>query len=394
MIEYRLEIIEARESTERRVYSASNGVIARIAVAMRISGRTRFAVAISVLLPVILAKRAAAQTVSASDLRPEDAAVFQSALAAQQDRDLPTAERDYQTLLSTSPEFLPARFNLGLVLDAEGRTADALDAFEAVQAIEPAFSAVQMFVGIENFRSGRLEAAQTALGLATQQSPDDLHSWFWLARVDFAAGKTAHGKAALDKALAISPDDASSLNLLAQYLISAQDLTGAERILLGLESRYPLVPDFHESLGSVYYLEARLDKAEEEYRTELGLDASNPQALSMLGVILLDRGQAKQAVPYLAKGLDANPRIAYLQRKMGQALLESGETEEAIAHLREATALDAQEATAHFLLWKAYNLLSRKTEAAAELDAFRKLQSETHTVAGTPATSALEGGRP
>jgi tetratricopeptide (TPR) repeat protein len=361
---------------------------------MKISGRTRFAIAIAVLLPAIMAKGAAAQTVSASDLRPGDAAVFQNALAAQQDRDLPTAERDYQTLLSTSPEFLPARFNLGLVLDAESRTADALDAFEAVQAIEPTFPAVQMFVGIENFRLGRLEAAHTALDLATQQSPDDLHSWFWLARADFADGKIAHGKEALDKALTISPDDASSLNLLAQYLISAQDLTGAERILISLESRYPRVPDFHEALGSVYYLEARLDKAEEEYRTELGLDESNPQAPSMLGVILLDRGQAKQAVPYLEKGLDANPRIAYLQRKMGQALLESGETEGAIAHLRQATALDAHEATAHFLLWKAYTLLGQKSQAAAELEAFRKLQSEPRIAAGTPAITGLQAERP
>jgi tetratricopeptide (TPR) repeat protein len=382
------------ESTERWVYSASNGAIARIVAAMRISGRTRFAIAIAVLLPATMAKGAAAQTVSASDLRPEDAAVFQNALAAQHDRDLLTAERGYQTLLSTSPEFLPARFNLGLVLDAEGRTADALDAFQAVQAIEPTFPAVQMFVGIENFRLGRLDAAHTALDLATQQSPHDLHSWFWLARADFAGGKIAHGKEALDKALTISPDDASSLNLLAQYLISAQDLTGAERILISLESRYPRVPDFHESLGSVYYLEARLDKAEEEYRTELGLDASNPQAPSMLGVILLDRGQAKQAVPYLEKGLDANPRIAYLQRKMGQALLESSETEEAIAHLREATALDAHEATAHFLLWKAYTLLGQKSQAAAELEAFRKLQSEPRIASGTPAITGLQAERP
>lgn len=368
--------------------------IARIVAAMRTSGRIQKMLAIVLLFPTVLPIELSAQSMDASNLSSDDAALFQTALAAQQNRDLPTAEKGYQALLARTPEFLPARFDLGLVFDAEGKTAEALDAFEAVQVIEPTFPAVQMFVGIENFRLGRLEAAHTALDLATQQSPDDLHSWFWLARADFADGKVAQGKEALDKALAISPDDASSLNLLAQYLISAQDLTGAERILISLETRYPRVPDFHESLGSVYYLEARLDKAEEEYRTELGLDPSNPQALSMLGVILLDRGQAKQAVPYLAKGLDANPRIAYLQRKMGQALLESGEAAEAITHLHDATALDAHEATAHFLLWKAYNLLGRKTDAAEELDIFRKLQSEPHTGAGSPGPTKMGVERP
>jgi predicted Zn-dependent protease len=365
-----------------------------MAAGMRIPEQMSALRLLVLLLLLVLASRSYAQTMNASELSSDDAALFQRALAAQQNRDLTSAEKDYRVLLGRTPGFLPALFNLGLVLDGEGRTAEALDAFEAVRANKPAFPAAQMFAGIEEFRLGRLQAALTALDLAAKQSPDDLRCWFWLARADFAAGETAQGKKALDKAVAISPEDASSLYLLAQYLISAQDLTGAERILTDLAARYPQTPDFHESLGSVYYLEARLDKAEEEYRTQLQLDASNPQALSMLGVILLDRGQAKQAVSYLAKGLNANPRIAYLQRRMGQALLESGEVEEAITHLREATELDAHDATAHFLLWKAYKSLDRKTEAAAELDAFRKLQSEPKGAAGTPATTALKVGRP
>lgn len=330
--------------------------------------------------------------VNASGLDGEDAAQFQNALDAQQKRDLATAEKNYQALLSRTPGFLPARFNLGLILDGEGRTTEALDAFDAVLRSEPVFPAAQMFAGIEEFRLGRFAAAQDALKLATQQTPGDLRCWFWLARTDFAAGKTADGKEAVDRALAISPDDPSALYLLAQYQISAQDLTGAERTLTGLAARYPQVPDFHESLGSVYYLEARLDKAEEEYRIELKQAASNAQALSMLGVILLDRGQAKEALPYLAKGLDANPRIAYLQRKMGQALLESGQAEEAISHLHEATTLDPHDANAHFLLWKANSSLNRKSEAAAELDAFRALQSQPQTSGAMPPATALGAG--
>ncbi|HVU00032.1 MAG TPA: tetratricopeptide repeat protein [Acidobacteriaceae bacterium] len=329
-----------------------------------------------------------AQSTDAAQLDSADAGLFQQGLDAQHKRDLATAENDYRELLARSSGFLPARFNLGLVLDAEGRTAEALDAFEAVVASDPGFPAVQMFAGIENFRLGRLPAAQTALELATRQSPENLQCWFWLARTDFAAGKTLEGKAAVDKALAISPEEPRVLYLLAQYQISAQDLAGAERTLTGLATRYPKVPDFHESLGSVYYLEARLDKAEEEYRTQLQLDANNPQAFSMLGVILLDRGQAKQSIEYLAKGLEANPRIAYLQRKIGQALLESGQALEAVEHLRQATALDPRDATAHFLLWKADSSLNRKTEAAAELEAFRKLQSQPQMPVGLPPTTA------
>lgn len=335
---------------------------------------------------------AAAQMTNAANLRAEDATLFQQALKAQRDGDLPAAESDYRAVLARSPEFLPARFNLGLVLDAEGKMADALESFSTVGEIKPDFPAVQMFIGIEEFRLGRAEASRGALELATKQNPNDLRCWFWLARVDFATEKREAGKAALDRALAISPEDPSALFLLAQYQISTQDVTSAERVLSELAKRYPRVPDFHQSLGSVYYLEARLDSAEDEYRAELKLDAGNPQALSMIGVILVDRGQAKQAIPYLAKGLQANPNIAYLQRKMGQALLEMGETEQAVGHLNQASALDSQEPTAHFLLWKSYKALGRGNDAARELDLFRKLQSQPKTAAempGIPAGGAL-----
>lgn len=351
--------------------------------------------ALGMFLSLVLAKPAAtAQTTNAANLRPEEATLFQQALKAQRDGDLVAAESHYRTLLAKSPQFLPARFNLGLVLDAEGKMADALGAFSTVGKIKPDFPAVQMFIGIEEFRLGRGEAGGGALELATKQNPGDLRCWFWLARVDFAMGKKEAGKAALDRALVISPDDPSSLYLLAQYQISMQDQTGAERVLAELAKRYPQVPEFHQSLGSVYYLEARLDNAEEEYRAELKLDAGNPQALSMIGVILLDRGQAKQAIPYLAKGLEANPDIAYLQRKMGQALLEDGETEQALEHLNRSAALDSQEATAHFLLWKAYKALDRGTDAARELDLFRKLQSQPKTAAEMPGLPAGGSLRP
>jgi predicted Zn-dependent protease len=348
---------------------------------------------VAILLPFLLLRSAtAAQITNAADLRPEDAALFQQAIKAQRDGNLPAAESNYRNLLTKAPEFLPARFNLGLLLDAAGKTAEAFEAFNTVAKVEPDFPAVQMFIGIEEFRLGRAEAAKSALELATKQNPNDLRCWFWLARIDFALEKKGEGKAALDRALAIAPGDPSALYLLAQYEVSMQDLTGAERVLSGLATRYPRIPDFHQSLGSVYYLEARLDSAEDEYRAELKLDPGNPQALSMMGVILLDRGQAKQAIPYLAKGLEANPHIAYLQRKMGQALLESGDTEQAVGHLKQATALDSQEASAHFLLWKAYRALDRRNDAARELDLFRKLQSQPKTAAempGIPAGGAL-----
>jgi len=186
---------------------------------------------------------------------------------------------------------------------------------------------------------------------------------------------TSEGKAALDAALRISPDDPSSLYLLALFYISEQDLVRSEELLTRLVEKYPQIPEFHQSLGSVYYMQARLEKAQAEYNRQLVIDPHNPQALSMLGVILLDRGEASSAIQYLQQGLDANPRIPFLQQKIGQALFEVNRPQEAIQHLHEAVILDPQDSTSHFLLWKIYTALHRSQNATEELEAFRKLQT-------------------
>lgn len=315
------------------------------------------------------------QITDVASLSPASVELFHLAMAAQQKQDFAAAERSYSLLLEDAPEFLPARFNLGLVFDAEGKTQAALDEFLAVGKRMAVFPGVQLFTGIENFRLGKYDVAEAALRIASDQSPNNANCWFWLAKTELALSHAAEGKAALDAALRISPEDPSSLYLLALMDIANQDLARGEEVLTRLVEKYPKVPEFHQSLGSVYYMQARLEKAQAEYNSQLSLDAHNPQALSMLGVILLDRGEASAAIPYLQQGLEANSRIPYLQRKLGQALFAMNQPQEAIVHLKEASVLDPQDATAHFLLWKIYSSLRDKELAAQELETFKRLQA-------------------
>lgn len=333
------------------------------------------------------------QATEAASLPPATGELFRAALAEHQGQDLAAAERDYRLVLAQSPGFLPAQFNLGLVLDAQGKTKDALDQFLLVDEELPTFPGSQLFSGIENFRLGKYNASEEALRLATQQSSNDVRGWFWLAKAEFALSHASEGKAALDAALRISPDDPSSLYLLALFYISEQDLARSEEQLTRLVGKYPQVPEFHQSLGSVYYMQARLEKAQAEYNSQLAIDPHNPQALSMLGVILLDRGEASSAIQYLQQGLDANPRIPFLQRKIGQALFAVNRPEEAIQHLHEAVSLDPQDSTSHFLLWKIYTALHRSQNAAEELEAFRKLQTaQENRSPGNPLSNTMLPG--
>jgi tetratricopeptide (TPR) repeat protein len=329
----------------------------------------------AVLVGGIEQRTAWAQSSDPAILGPESAELFQAGLTAQQNHDLPTAERDYSLLLARFPEFLPARFNLGLVFDEERKPQDALNQFLIVRDRKPTFPGVQLFTGVESFRLGKYADAEATLQLATEQAPNDARGWFWLAKTEFTISHSSDARAALETALRHAPQDPSSLYLLALIDISDQDLARSEGVLSGLVGKYPQVPEFHESLGNVYYMQAQLDKAQVEYKSELAISPHNSHALSMLGVILLDRAQASEAIPYLQEGVTANPQVSFLQRKLGQALFEVGRLQDAIPHLRQAITIDPQEATAHFLLWRIYTMQHRPQDAANELAAFRGLQS-------------------
>ena len=69
------------------------------------------------------------QITAASSLSPADAELFRAGLDAQRNQDLKAAEKDYSLLVERLPQFLPARFNLGLILDAEGSPQNALEQF-------------------------------------------------------------------------------------------------------------------------------------------------------------------------------------------------------------------------------------------------------------------------
>lgn len=82
-----------------------------------------------------------------------------------------------------------AWFNLGYLLEAEGREGEARVAFERATGDDPRLDRAWYGLGLVHLRAGRLEAAAGALEQCTRLQPMSPSAWYQLARLRAERGE-------------------------------------------------------------------------------------------------------------------------------------------------------------------------------------------------------------
>lgn len=85
-----------------------------------------------------------------------------------------------------------------------------------------------------------------------------------------------------------------------------------------------------------------------------------------------------RAALLLEKSISLNPSDGEARLLLGQLRLDQGKAASALPLLLAAARLDPQNARPHYLLWRAYQRLDRKSMADAELNTFKKLSLGRH----------------
>jgi tetratricopeptide (TPR) repeat protein len=136
----------------------------------------------------------------------------------------------------------------------------------------------------------------------------------------------------------------------------------------------------------------RLEQAEALYRKILQKSPGNPDALHMLGMVALARGNADQAIQLIGKALIAVPGFAEGHSNLGNALRAAGRLTDACASYRRAISLRPDFAGAHNNLGRA--LCEQGDFAAAVASCQRAIALDPRSVAAhTNLGNALRGLR-
>jgi tetratricopeptide (TPR) repeat protein len=177
------------------------------------------------------------------------------------------------------------------------------------------------------------------------------------------------------------PPDRREMVLMAgraSYMMATRNTTAADAAFQALASRYPETPNVHYAYG-VFLLQEQPDKALEEFKRELELQPGHASSLTQVAYEYLKRGDAQAALPWAKQSVAATPNAFAARKALGQALLETGDVDGALAELHLGIKLAPESPGLHFTLARALQRAGRLEEAARAREEFTRLDRLART---------------
>jgi tetratricopeptide (TPR) repeat protein len=111
----------------------------------------------------------------------------------------------FQVVTRLQPLSSTARYNVGVALEAAGRTADAAAQYEATLQLDPAYSLAHNNLGSLRFAEGRLDEARRHYEAAVASGPDNAEAHNNLCAVSLGAGDTRVAIPECERAVRLRP---------------------------------------------------------------------------------------------------------------------------------------------------------------------------------------------
>ncbi|HEY8460541.1 MAG TPA: tetratricopeptide repeat protein [Blastocatellia bacterium] len=163
---------------------------------------------------------------------------------------------------------------------------------------------------------------------------------------------------------------------LAEHLAAQKKFAEALGEYERLAADFPTKPNVQYAFGR--YLLTNLDdkRAAEAFQREIENTPAHLPAHLHLASAKLNLKDFAGGLPYAEKAVKLAPRSALGHYLLGVLLLETGQTERAIAELKTAERLRPDEAKIYFALGRAYARANRPKDAAAARAAFMRLNKQ------------------
>ena len=278
---------------------------------------------------------------------------FRAGQEALRQGELTRATEEFRKVLALDPNLVEARVNLGLAYHALGEYNLAASNLLTALRQKPDLAGPTLILGIDYLKLGRAEKGIPVLQRALRLEPSDLEgrralALCYVSREDFRQATDEYRELA-----SLNPDKADArfrlghdyINLAAHLAFrGAQVYRGSpwgNRFLgdmLAQRDRWndaaeeymhslagdPKQPGLHTSMGQAYLHAGKLEKAEAEFRLELGLDHKNEPAWLGLAETQLVRGQATAALEAVERVWEISPEFLALQRGFPTVELSQG----------------------------------------------------------------------
>lgn len=249
---------------------------------------------------------------------------------------------------------------------ASGNTAGAVQSLERALSAQPEFVPAQVMMAEVDLQRGDVaRAEQRARGIA-KRDPESPAAQRLLADIALATKKYQQAVDAYRKVLSNDPSTEAAIRLY-RAQISAGTLKDA---ILSMEAWLQTNPDdavARRALAEGYLRAGNLAAARTQFETVLVKDSTDPVVLNNLANVLLRQGDPK-AVDHAQKAHQLAPQDAAIEDTLGWVLVQQGQADVGLRHLRDARLRDPQNAEIRYHLAAALVRAGRRNEARQELE--------------------------
>lgn len=173
--------------------------------------------------------------------------------------------------LAVTPESSIAHYNVGVFLEQEGKTRDALDHYREAVVIDPAYAEAHYNLARLLATLGRTDEAITEYRKALVVEPNDADGHNNLGLLLWKKGATDEAVAELRRALAIDPAHAKAHYNLARVFAAEEKLDDAAAHFRRALASEPRAAEIHEALARVLARQGKRDEAAAEYEQAVRL---------------------------------------------------------------------------------------------------------------------------
>ena len=279
-------------------------------------------------------------------------------------------------LLTLSPDGGRAWQLAGEQFELQGDRKRALEEFQQASARRPDIAELRAKV-----KEMGGEVATTPSATSAESSrEDELY-----AQAHDAEQKS---RAAFERVLSLAPDSYRAHQIMASTFVMQQQYDKAIAEYRVVLSSKPDLPGVHEAIGNSLLRSGKSSEALQEFEAELQLQPHSASASTSVGQALVIMGKDDEAEKVLTDALKMDRPPPEIYRILGKLELHRKDYQSAAENLTRYVSVRKNDATAYFMLSRAYRGLGEKEQMNQALSQFEKVSQDVK--ARNQAQSELE----
>ena len=287
---------------------------------------------------------------------------------------------EYDRALEKSPGNPALLLNLGLAYYKSGRPAEAAARFERAASLAPQFKDQVTLLLASCYNSlGKYKQAIALLAPIEKEKSDDPAFDYLYGTALAGDGQNSTGAAVIDRILSRG-DSAEARLLRATLKMNANDTEGA---VIDVEKAITLnskLPGAHARLGEILFGVGEIDRARTAFTQELAVDPDDFVSNLDLGVLAKQDQEYVEARRYFERALQTRPNDAGVRYQLANVDLATGNPDQARKALEGLIAESPEFAEAHATLAAVYYRLGRGADGEREHAIAKKLIDQRDAV--------------